>query len=98
MPMILKGTHTTAIHPAYYLDFMLKDKGISFFNLVKGEDISKVKMIKFMKGKADVDSEIAYLLARKLDTSIGLWFNLQKNYKRKLSKVRGELKECHMKK
>lgn len=70
------------VHPSYYVKEMLENKNMSFLDLIKGEDISKIKMLKFIEGNTGVDSEIAYLLARKLNTSINLWFNLQKEYKR----------------
>lgn len=98
MPKIYEGVHTIAIHPSYTLDEMLEYRGMTYLDLIKGEEISKKKMYRFMKGKIGVDSEIAYLLARKLNTSINLWINLQKNYKRNLIKAKKENKKCHTKK
>lgn len=86
------------LHPSYYVKEMLENKNMSFLDLIKGEDISKIKILKFIEGNIGVDSEIAYLLARKLNTSIKLWFNLQKEYKKNLIKAKKENKKYHTKK
>ena len=92
MHKIYEGINTIAFHPSYILEDMLEGRGITIDEIIKDEKIPKEKFEKFMKGKIAVDSEIAYLLSRKLNTSINLWFNLQKEYKRKLVKAKRENK------
>lgn len=92
MEKVFKGIQTIAFHPSCYLDDFLEERNITFWDLIDGEEISTNKMKKFMNGKIGVDSEIAYLLSKKLGTSINLWINLQKRYKRKVIKAKKELK------
>ena len=71
------------LHPSYYVKKMLKEKNMNFLDLIRDENISKIKMFKFIIGKINIDSEIAYLLSNKFNTSINLWWNLKQKYKNK---------------
>lgn len=75
--LIYKGKKTTAIHPAYYVRELIKERNMSVRKLIKLSGVSKTKMKKFMKGKINLDNEIAYSLSNVFNTSIILWVNLQ---------------------
>ncbi len=85
--LIYKGKKTTAFHPAYYVRELMKEKNISVKEFIKMSEVSKIKMLKFIKGKINLDNQIAYSLSNIFDTSINLWINLQTNYNRKLKKA-----------
>lgn len=92
MPKIYKGIKTTAFHPSCKVEELLERYDMTFSDLIRKENIPILKMRRFMKGLIGVDSEIAYLLSRKLNTSINLWLNLQKKYKKDLAKAKEENK------
>ncbi|MFU2417152.1 hypothetical protein [Peptacetobacter sp. AB800] len=92
MPKIYKGIKTIALHPSCKVEELLEQYDMTFLDLVRKENIQMFKMRRFMKGLIGVDSEIAYLLSRKLNTSINLWFNLQRKYKKDLIKAKEENK------
>lgn len=87
MSCIKKYNGIIAFHPGCYVEEAIQDTNISQAKFAKMLGISERTLSLFVDGQIDVSYNLARRLSMVLGTSIRFWFNLQRTYYKKLTKI-----------
>ena len=69
-----------AFHPAYYIEEIIEQSGLTQEDFAKRLDTTPKNLSDLLKGEQRLSVDMAMKLSRMLDTSINYWLNLQSNY------------------
>ena len=87
MSCIKKYKGIIAFHPGCYVEEVIQDMKISQADFAKRLGIPERTLSLFIDGQIDVSYNLARRLSMVLGTSIRFWFNLQRTYYKKLTKI-----------
>lgn len=87
MSCIKKYNGIIAFHPGRYVEEAIQDMRISQATFAKMLGIPERTLSLFIDGQIDVSYNLARRLSMVLGTSIKFWFNLQRTYYKKLTKI-----------
>lgn len=87
MSCIKEYKNIMAFHPGYYVEEVIQDMKISQADFAKRLGIPERTLSLFIDGQIDVSYNLARRLSMVLGTSIRFWFNLQRTYYKKLTKI-----------
>lgn len=71
---------TIAIHPGFYVNEIVKEKGLTHEDFAKRLDITPQNLSLLINGEQSLSIDIAMKLSKMLGTSVEYWLNLQNSY------------------
>ncbi|MGI6578790.1 MAG: HigA family addiction module antitoxin [Saccharofermentanales bacterium] len=79
-----------AFHPGYYIEEIIKEKGITQEDFAKRLDTTPKNISKLINGHQNLSVDMSTKLSRLLGTSIEYWLNLQTSYDAVLGDIASE--------
>ena len=80
-------TPAIAIHPGEMLKDELQERGIAQKEFANLTGIQQTQLNEIIKGKRNLNEDIALLIGKALKMDAVLWFNMQRNYELDLAKI-----------